>query len=390
MDNFSLDDELNHIRDAALYRKMVELGHTKNPVRFSLDGNELVNFASNDYLGLAHDSRLIGAVEESARVYGVGAGASRLISGNYDIHSLLEEKIAKLKKQQSALVFPTGYMANLGVIITLMHREDGIILADKLVHASLFDACKFARSDLRVYQHNDPADLKRKLERFSPKKKVLIVTDGVFSMDGDMAPLPDICELANEYNAAIMVDDAHATGVLGKNGAGSADYFGIEDQIDIHMGTLSKACGVMGGFIAGTTRLREFLINKSRSFIYTTGISPLLCAASIKALEIIESEPWRRERLLSISKYIRNALSDIGFKVKDGITPIVPVIIGDNSIVVQIKDFLIRQGIFVGAVRYPTVPYGSARLRISLQAVHSDDDLEKLINAMRKTAEKFL
>ncbi len=389
-DNFLLNKELSYIHDAGLYRQLSEIIPGNDSDRQMLNGKAIVNFASNDYLGLASDARLIGAVKKSSELYGVGAGASRLISGNYDIHSQLEEKIAGLKRQQAALVFPTGYMANLGCIITLMHHEEGLILADKLIHASLFDACRFSRATLRIYQHNDPSDLKKVLERFALKKPILIVTDGVFSMDGDIAPLPEICGLAKEYNASVMVDDAHATGVLGKRGAGTADHFGLENDIDIHMGTLSKACGVLGGFIAGKNELKEFLINKGRSFIYTTGIPPLLCAASIKAIEIIESEPWRRDRLFQVSGVVRNSLRTIGFNVIDGITPIVPVIIGDNNLVVSMRDYLAENGILVGAVRYPTVPEGEARLRISLQAVHSDEDIENLVSVMKKSAEKFL
>lgn len=383
-----LNKEIRLLKKHRLYRTLKEIVPSTNG-HISVDGVEAIDFSSNDYLGLSGDERLADAVKSALVGYGVGAGASRLISGNYDLNTQLEKKIASFKKLQNAVVFPTGYMANFGVITSLMDNSDDLIVADRLVHASLVDACRASGAAFRVYEHNNLDKLEGILKRYKNKRRVLVVTDGVFSMDGDIALLKDIGEISKEYSAWFMVDDAHGTGVLGYSGGGTAELLEATDLIDIHMGTLSKACGVLGGFVAGDNVLREYLVNKARSFIYTTGISPILCAAAIESINIIESEPWRRERLREISVHVRKSLTELGFKVVDGITPIVPVIIGDNLRVMEISQYLSAQGFLVPGIRYPTVPKGESRLRISLKATHSDTDIDKLLSAMKKVSVKY-
>ncbi|MEW6535891.1 MAG: 8-amino-7-oxononanoate synthase [Candidatus Auribacterota bacterium] len=384
----ALNDELNAFRAKHLYRSVRDVNPPAGNHVF-INSKECVNFASNNYLGLAQDTRIISAAKDAMDKYGVGAGASRLISGSGILHAQIEARLAVFKKQDAALVFPTGFMANLGIITSLMDSEHDLILADRLIHASLFDACSSAKALFKIYPHNDTEALQRLLCRYTDKRRVLIVTDGVFSMDGDIAPIHELGTIAAEHNAWLMVDDAHGTGVLGINGVGSAEECGAHDLVTIHMGTFSKACGVMGGFVAGPQELRELLINKARSFIYTTGIPPALCAACITALDIIRDEPWRRVRLRDLSKYVRNHLRGLGFTVPDGITPVIPVILHDNELVMNYSRIMMALGVFAPGIRYPTVPRGQERLRVSLQAVHTDDDIEYLLSAMEKCAKRY-
>ncbi len=383
----SLSAQIRLLKEQGLYRSLKEVVPLCGKI--SVGGSEVVDFSSNDYLGLSGDERLACAVRSALDDYGVGAGASRLISGNYDLNNRLEQKISEFKKLQSALVFPTGYMANLGVITSLVNSSDDLIVADRLIHASLVDACRASGATFKVYEHNCPDKLEKILNRYRNKRRILVVTDGVFSMDGDIALLKNIGEISKKHSAWLMVDDAHGTGVLGDLGSGSAELFGVSDLIDIHMGTLSKACGVLGGFVAGDKVLTDYLVNKARSFIYTTGIPPILCVAAIEAINIIQSQPWRRERLRKISVFVRKSLTEIGFNVLDGITPIIPVIIGDNLKVMEISHRLFEEGFFVAGIRYPTVPKGESRLRISLKATHSDEDINRFLSVMKFFFEKY-
>lgn len=382
-----LKEELVHIERQGLLRTLRTISSPAG-AEIKSDGKTAINFASNDYLGLAGDPQVVQAARDALESHGMGASASRLIAGNTDLHELLEKNIASFKNKDAALVFPTGYMANIGCITSLISSPDDLIIADRLIHASLFDACRNAQGQLRVFAHNDVDALERILAKYNGKKRrIMVVTEGVFSMDGDCAPLDRISAVADRYNALVMVDDAHGTGVLGDNGRGTAELFGVEDRIDIHMGTLSKACGVLGGFVAGSHTLRTYLINKARSFIYTTGIPPVLCAAACAALRIIQDEPERRQRLHDIGAMVRSELRDIGLSVPDGCTPIIPVIVGDARKVMRISQKLSDDNILVPGIRYPTVAHGQERLRISLQATHTDEHIDRLLRSMRAVTE---
>lgn len=383
-----LSREIENIKEQGFYRMLRTISPFKN-AHVSSQGKTYINFSSNNYLGLAGDPRIISAAKRALDEYGVGSGASRLICGNTPLHDELEQMIAQFKQQEDALLFCTGYMANSGVISVLMDTQDDLIIADKLVHASIIDACRQSPATFRVYPHNNPGKLEKILQSCPERRRTLIITDGVFSMDGDLPPLAELVRIARQYDAWLMVDDAHGTGVLGTHGRGTAEFLGVENGVDIHMGTLSKACGVLGGFVAGVKELKELLINKARSFIYTTGIPAPLCAAAIESLKLIRDEPFRREYLSAISADVRACLGDMGFTIIDGVSPIIPVIIGDHVLVMEIARLLYEGGIIIPGIRYPTVRKGEARLRITLQANHTEDDIENLKNAMKQVAERF-
>ena len=384
-----LKNEIDNIRAKGLYRELKQAS-TSTAEKVVIGNKEYVNFSSNNYLGLLNDPRLAAAAETAILKYGIGAGASRLLTGNTILHEELETVIADFKKQESALVFPTGYMANLGVVSSLMDSRNDLILADSYIHASLFDACRNALGAFKVYPHGDVNALEKILKRYYlDKRRILIITDGIFSMDGDIAPVKQLGEIAKSFGAYLMVDDAHGTGVLGKNGRGTAEYLECEDLIDIHIGTLSKSCGVLGGFATGISELKEFLVNTARSMIYTTGIPPVLCACSIEAINIIKEEPERRIRLLKNSQYLRKAMKELGFDVPEGVSHIIPVIIGENERVMELSSYLHDKGLIVPGIRYPTVPRKRSRLRISLQSTHSDNDIDQLIEVMKDVALNF-
>jgi len=363
-----LQQHLNELEAQGLYRSLKKV-------------SPLLNFSSNDYLGLANDVRLIKAAVDAAQQYGVGSGASRLISGNMDVHERLEEELAAFKHTESALVYTSGYMANCGIIPALMDRH-GVIFSDKLNHASIIDGIILSRAQLMRYPHADVQALEEMLKKSTSSNK-LIVTDSVFSMDGDRAPLCEIVELARRYGAMVMVDEAHGFGVLGKNGGGLVEELGLTDAIDIQMGTLSKAAGCMGAYVCGTSTLKNYLVNKSRSFIYTTAISPILVQAARTALKIIVEDKGLRLGLLEKAEYLRQGLSRLGFDTMNSTTPIIPILVKDPTAAVTMSKHLLEQGIFVQAIRPPTVPMGTSRLRVTVSAVHTKENLDQLLDALK-------
>lgn len=356
---------MKDLKASGLYREL------KN-----IDLNNIINFSSNDYLGLSQNPTVIAKTIEALQKFGTGAGASRLISGNTPIHLELEKKLARFKKREAALVFSTGYMANQGIISALLDDKDTVII-DRLNHASIIDACHLTKAKLQVYPHQDMMALEKILSRSDKYTKRLIVTDSVFSMDGDIAPLPQIITLAKKYNAITMIDEAHATGTIGQTGKGAEEYFNIEGQIDIVMGTLSKALGSMGGFVAGKQELINLLINKSRSFIYSTALAPACCASAMAALEIIENEP---QHLANLKQNIK-LLSSIA---PDSQTPIIPIIIGEADKTMTIAKQLLDKGLFVSGIRPPTVPKDMSRLRVTVSATHKKEDLECLLYSLQE------
>ncbi|MDP3143454.1 MAG: 8-amino-7-oxononanoate synthase [Candidatus Omnitrophota bacterium] len=373
--------DLNKLESAGILRKM-RLVDGPQDASIVIDGKKVLNLCSNNYLGLANDKRLKDAAIRAIKKYGVGAGASRLVCGNMRLHQELEGKIADFKNAPRSLVFTSGYAANLGAITALVGHGDAVF-ADKLNHASLVDAVILSRAEFKRYPHKDMRALEVLLKESGAKKK-LIVTDTVFSMDGDVAPLPAIVKLAGKYGAMSMVDEAHATGVLGKTGKGAVEHFHLEGKIDVQMGTLSKAIGSQGAFICGSDDLINFLINKSRQFIFTTALPVSLCAASIAAIDIIENESSLRKKLLANSDFFRNELKIMSFDIGESQTPIIPVITKDEKLTMKFSSELFKQGIFVQGIRPPTVPAGQSRLRVTIMANHRKKDLEMALKAFKK------
>lgn len=372
---------LETIKEHGLYRELKYLSAPQS-ARTIINGKPLLLMASNSYLGICNDARLKEAAIEAINDFGVGSGGSRLTTGSYDLHRILEEKLAQFKRTESALVFNTGYMANLGAIAGLTDKT-WVIFSDQLNHASIIDGCRLSGAQIVVYNHCDVNDLEKKIKEHQNKFK-LIVTDGIFSMDGNIAPLDKIVKIAKKYNCLTMVDDAHATGVIGPNGAGTSDYFGLKDQIDIQMGTLSKALASEGGYIAGKKVLIDYLRNKARSFIFTTALAPATIAVAIKALEIVEQEPENRKKLLAMSQWLQQSIRAIGFNVLTSETPIIPIIIGEPEKAVEFSSLLMEEGLFIPAIRPPTVPPGSSRLRLTLMATHTKSDLEFALEKILK------
>lgn len=348
----------------------------------TVEGRRVLNFCSNDYLGLADDPRLKEAAAACLKEEGVGAGASRLISGNMASHQRLEEALARFKGTESCLLFSTGYMANVGIISAIFGRGD-IIFSDRLNHASIVDGILLSRAEFRRYPHRDMAALEEILRSASGFKQRGIITDSVFSMDGDMAPLQEIVALAQKYECLVMIDEAHALGVMGRGGRGLAEHFGVEEKIDIQMGTLSKAAGCFGAYCCGSKTLISYLVNKARSFIYTTGMPPSIAAAAHRAVEIIETEPRLRQSLWENTRYMKEALDRIGFNTLDSETPIIPIIVGESERAVAFSSRLFQEGILVSAIRPPTVPSRTARLRLTVTAAHTREDLDYTLEKLR-------
>jgi 8-amino-7-oxononanoate synthase len=343
-----------------------------------IDGRDAIDFSSNDYLGLAADPRLVTAVTDALRENALGAGAARLISGDHPLHEALERELAEFKRAEAALVFGSGYLANVGTIPALAGRRD-VIYADALNHASLIDACRLSRAEVRTFPHLDLAGLADMLDADRGRfRRRLIVVDGVFSMDGDLFPLCELTNIAQAYDAWTYVDDAHGTGVLGENGRGSAEHWRIEGQIDVIMGTLGKAFGVAGAYVTGSRVLIDYLLNRARAFVFTTAQPPALAAAALAALHVIQSEPELRARLRRNAARVRSALRVPG----PAGGHIIPVLIGEGDATMRVGAALRERGILVGAVRPPTVPLGTSRLRITLSAAHTDDDIERLLGAL--------
>jgi len=374
-----LRDELNQRRAQQLYRRR-RLLESPQGVEVRMDGERLLSFCSNDYLGLANDARILAAFKQGAERYGVGSGASHLVSGHSSAHHALEEELAAFVGAPRALLFSTGYMANLGVVSALLGRGD-TACEDKLNHASLIDAARLSGAAVKRYRHLDMARLAELLVAATGEK--LVLTDGVFSMDGDVVPLPALLELTRTHDAWLLVDDAHALGVLGEGGRGTFEHFGCRlEPAVILLGTLGKAFGTFGAFIAGDDDLIEFLIQSARSYVYTTALPPAVAEATRASLRIVQDEGWRRAALRERIAQFRHGAHQLGFKLLDSPTPIQPLILGDAGVAVQVSEALRRRGILVPAIRPPTVPAGSARLRISFCALHSAQHVEQLLAAL--------
>ncbi len=375
-----ISNELKMIREHGLYRDLNVVGNAQG-VYLEIKGITYLSFCSNNYLGFANNSFVISAVKEAVDKYGWGAGASRLVSGNMTLHETLENKISRFKEKESAIVFPTGYMANIGAISSLVTRGD-LVICDKLNHASIIDGCRLSGADFRVYAHCDIKKLENILKKSSKYSKKLIVTDSVFSMDGDLAPLPDIVSIASRYQAIVMVDEAHGTGVFGKEGRGVVEHFGLNKEIHVVMGTFSKAIGSLGGYVCGDEDLINFLRNKARSFMYTTALPPAVCAASITGIKLIQENPSIRESLWKNIRYVKDKLGRLNLNIIKSESPIIPILIGDADKAVGVSKALYEKGILIPAIRPPTVPANSSRLRMTVMSTHTREDLDRLLAAL--------
>jgi len=381
-----LTTALEAIKGRDLYRRLRSIQGAQTP-RVRLEGREVVLLCSNNYLGLADHPALQEAAILALERYGCGAGASRSVSGTTELHKELEERIARFKGCEAALLMSTGYMANIGLLTTLVGEGD-LIVSDELNHASIVDGCRLARAEVGVYRHRAMDSLEALLKRSSHRRR-LIVTDGVFSTEGAIAPLPEIRKLADQYGALVMVDDAHATGVLGPKGQGTAEHFGMTGRIEIQMGTLGKALGGFGAYVAGTQDLIDYLINCCRTFMYTTALPPAVAAMALAALEIQEKEPQRRTRLWENTAYFRKGLRKLGFDTGKSETPICTVLIGDNALTMEADRRLMARGVFAQGIRPPSVPPQGARLRATLMATHTGEDLAYALDCFQKVGEEL-
>jgi 8-amino-7-oxononanoate synthase len=353
----------------------------KNKVK--VDDKEMIMVGSNNYLGLIDDPRLMKAAKEAVERYGVATCGSRFLNGTLDIHVELEERLAKFMHREAALTFSTGFQTNQGIISTLVGRGDAVI-TDRMVHASIVDACRLSYGDIYKFKHNDMADMERIISSLDKDIGKLIVIDGVFSMEGDLANLPAIVKIAKKYNARIMVDDAHGIGVMGKNGRGTAEHFGVEDDIDIIMGTFSKSFASLGGFVAGKAKVISYIKHFARSLIFSASITPASVATVLASLEIIKTEPERRKRLWEITKKMKSGFQAMGYDTGQTETPIIPVVIGDDELAFMLWKLLREDGIFTNPVIYPAVPKGQSLIRTSYSASHSNEELDTVLASFKK------
>lgn len=381
-------EELEALEAKGLRRKM-RFGSSSCDRYIRIEGKKVLNLCSNNYLGLANDSRLKNAAISAIKKFGVGSGASRLVSGSNTLHKQLEEKLADFKKQEACLVYSSGYSANLGIISALTDRNS-IVFCDRLNHASIIDGVILSRAELVRYPHRDAQALEkilsRQVTRSPGHRRRLIVTDSVFSMDGDIAPIPELLRLAEKYDCLLMIDEAHASGVLGKNGRGALEYFGLKaNKRIIQMGTLSKALGGLGGFVCAGRELIDYLVNRSRSFIFSTALPAALCASALEALKIIEKNNKLLERLWSNANFLRTGLNSLGFNTLKSQTPIIPILTGQPGVTVKFSQRLFERGIFVQGIRPPAVPQGECRLRVTVMSSHTKGDLELVLSVFKKT-----
>jgi 8-amino-7-oxononanoate synthase len=371
---------LQTLRDGDRYRflRRVETGQE---ARIILDGKQVRLFCSNNYLGLANHPALAAAAYEAADRFGCGSGGSRLISGNMQLHEQLEERLARFKRYPACILFGNGYAANVGILSSLMEAGD-VIFSDALNHASIIDGCRLSRAHVNIYRHRDTDHLESLMRKSSEYNKKLIVTDTLFSMDGDLAPLPDLVKLARRHKSMLMLDEAHAVGVMGPSGRGVAEHYGIGDAADISVGTLGKALGSFGAFAVCRPEIREFLVNHARSLIYSTSLPPPVLAAASKALEIMEAEPERRHRLAENANQLAQGIRALGFSLPEPVTPIQSVIMGEEARAMGLCEQLLLRGVYAQGIRPPTVPPETSRIRFSLMATHTEEDIRDALDVL--------
>lgn len=382
-----LKDMIQELKDQNLYIELPVLS-TEQKNRVVLNEKDVIIMCTNNYLGFANHPRLRKAAKEAIDKWGFGTGAVRQIAGTMEIHIQLEEMLAEYKHTEASLVFVAGIAANRGTIQALMGEEDAII-SDELNHGSIIDGVRLTKSARKIYPHLDMEGLKKALQATKDARRRLIITDGVFSMDGDIAPLDQIVELAEEYDAMVMVDDAHGDGVLGKDGRGIIDHFGLDGRVDIDMGTMSKAFGCLGGYIAGQQELRDYLINAARSFIFTTAHPPAVSAATMEAIRMIQDEPHHLRQLWDNTRYFKRAMSDLGFDIGRSQTPITPVMAGESKTAMELSNQLFLEGLFAKPIVFPLVARDKARVRINLTAQHTREDLNEAISIFERVGKRM-
>jgi glycine C-acetyltransferase len=391
-----VEAEIEDLKAKHLYRPLRDMSAAQGPVTV-VDGREVISLSSNDYLGLTHHPRLRDAALRAVGEYGVGSGAVRTIAGTMTEHEQLEAELAAFKGVEAVLTFQSGFTANTGVIPTITGEQD-LIVSDALNHASIIDGMRLSKAPRKVFPHKDVAALREILREAAehgrpdgsgPYRLLLVVTDGVFSMDGDIAPLGEIVAAAEEVGAAVYVDDAHASGVLGRDGRGTVDHFGLTGRVDIQVGTMSKAMGVLGGYVASTTAVRELLIQRARPFLFSTSHPPADAAACREAIRVFVDEPWRIERLWASTKRFKSELTRLGFDTGRSETPITPIIVGDSGLANQFSARLFEEGVFATSVIYPTVALDQARLRTIVTAALSDDQLDRALEAFAKVGSEL-
>jgi 8-amino-7-oxononanoate synthase len=379
--------ELQSVKDAGLYRQLRLVDGDQGPT-LMLDGREVINFSSNNYLGIANHPALAAAAKQAIDRYGCGSGASRLISGNMTLHEELEAKLAQFKNTEAALVFNSGFQANVGILSTLAGEGDAIV-SDSLNHASIIDGCRLSKARTLVYAHGDLDDLEGALKKAASACRRLIVTETIFSMDGDEAPLGEIVELAEKYDAMVMVDEAHGTGVFGANGAGVVAKLGLASRVFVQMGTLGKALGGFGAYIAGSRGLCDLLINRCRSFIFTTSLPPAVMAMALAAIDLVQNEPQRRDALRHNCQKLKQGLNRLEFELGPSESPILPLIVGDAARCMALSAALLDRGVFAQGIRPPTVPAGTSRLRITVMATHSDAQIDRALNVFEEVKRRW-
>src|SRR6516162_10191502 len=383
-----LSDELQKLREQNLYQKLRILETEQLPV-CNFDGQEVINLSSNNYLGLTTHPKLKEQAVRAVEEFGVGSGAVRTIAGTMVLHMELEEKIAKFKQVEAAVVFQSGFTANAGTVQAILGRED-IIVSDELNHASIIDGCRLSRAEIKVFPHKDVEACEQILLEIQGRKcRKLLITDGVFSMEGDVAPLPQLVELAEKYGCIMMIDDAHSSGVLGRNGRGTVDHFNLHGCVDIQVGTLSKAIGALGGYVCSNSDTIEYLYHRARPFLFSTSHPPSVAATCIAAFEVLEEEPQLIEQLWSNTEFFKEGLKRLGFNTGVSETPITPVIVGDDTLAHQFSRELFQAGVFAQSIGYPTVPHGKARIRTIVTATHTREELSQALEIMESVARRL-
>jgi glycine C-acetyltransferase len=376
-----LSTELQALRDQGLYRRLRVLDGEQK-ARTSIDGRSVVNLSSNNYLGLTTHPTLRERALEATRRFGVGSGSVRTIAGTMQIHMELERKLAEFKRTEAAVVFQSGFAANAGTVSSILGR-DAVIVSDELNHASIIDGARLSRATIKVFPHRDVAAARRIVEDIPRGTRTLIITDGVFSMDGDLGAVPELCDLADAFGCIMMVDDAHASGVFGSHGRGTVDHFGMHGRVDVQVGTLSKAIGALGGYVAGSRALIEFLYHRARPFLFSTSHPPSVAATCLAAIEVLEQEPELIARLWENSRFFKSGLQASGFDTGRSESPITPVIVGEGAQAMAFSDRLFEKGVFAQGIGFPTVPQGKARVRAIVTATHTREELQFALDAFK-------
>jgi glycine C-acetyltransferase len=383
-----LTQEIDGLKEQGLYNRIRTIGSAQG-AWITVDGKNVLNFCSNNYLGLANHPKIVEAAKEATKKYGVGPAAVRSIAGTTDLHVQLEQRLAKFKGAEDVITFQSGFTANLGTISALVGKEDAIF-SDRLNHASIIDGCRLSGAKIIAYEHNDPASLEDAIkENASNFRRSLIVTDGVFSMDGDIAPLPALYEVARKYDILFMVDDAHGEGVLGKGGRGIVDHFDLHGKVDIEVGTMSKAFGVVGGIVAGDKKIIEWLRQRGRPFLFSSAVTAPDAAACLAAVDLLEESTELVDKLWANAKYFKEEMKKLGFDTGVSETPITPVMLGEAPLAQQFSRELFEEGVFAMSIGFPTVAKGKARIRVMISASHDNDDLGKGLEAFSKVGKKL-